>query len=74
MRLLLLLLLAAAAAAFFHFLREKKVYEINILCVCVLCPFQLFNKFTDFHKIWYEHYAVGGQPSIMLVIYYNKHI
>jgi len=25
------------------------------------------NKFNDFHKTWYEHYATGGQINTVLL-------
>jgi len=33
--------------------------------VCV-CPFQIFNQWVDFHKIWYELYANGENPNFII--------
>jgi len=30
-------------------------------------PFQLMNKFNDFHKTWYKHYTTGGQKITVLL-------
>jgi len=37
------------------------------VCACVLCiPFQIQYLLTSFHEIWYENYAVGGNPNLVL--------
>jgi len=40
------------------------VFEITVLCVHGTCaPYKLFNQLTDFHEIWYKHYAIRGHPN-----------
>jgi hypothetical protein len=34
----------------------------SAFCVCVCIPFQILNQVTDFNKILYGRYAIGGQP------------
>lgn len=47
---------------------------IIIIIISLLQVFKLFNKFTDFLKIWYERCSVGGQHNIMFTIFYNKYM
>jgi hypothetical protein len=42
--------------------------------ICV-SPLQLFNEWTDFYETWYERYAIGRYPNVILspgVKYDNK--
>jgi hypothetical protein len=36
-------------------------------CQYVSPLFKLLNHLTKFHKIWYGHYAITGQPSILCI-------
>ena len=48
------------------FIYRKKMYvfKITVLCAHGACaPYKLFNQLTDFHEIWYKHYAIRGNPN-----------
>lgn len=33
--------------------------------VCV-CPYQLLKELSNFHEAWYERYAVGRDPKLVI--------
>lgn len=39
------------------------------MCVCVCVPVSTSEP-TDFHKTRHEHYATGGNPSVVLYLVY----
>ena len=55
----------------FSFHKERVVLSLTrvfvFVCLhfCFSSSFQLFNRFTNFHKIWHERRAILGQPNLI---------
>jgi hypothetical protein len=56
-------------SAYFPFLREKsRLLSSRAVCVhaSLLTLLQIFNQLTNFHEIWYRHYAIRGHTNLVL--------
>jgi len=51
-----------------YILNKRDLRGHHVVSVCVY-PFQLLNRLTYFHEIWYERYASGGHLNFLFFVF-----